>query len=203
MARLPDDIRDFMKAHGVREDEVWPVPGGKAFAVKHKALERIAADKGISFDPPQIIEANGPEKCAALCVTGRINGRAEWSIGEAAPANNKNQYPFAMAEKRAKDRVILKLLSTGAALYSEDEADDFRQPPATTAAATSADSKRLWITTAETVINAATDADELAAWWRSDEQMKQRRDFLDQSDTDALKRKLIAKADALKAKVPA
>ena len=84
MARLPDDIRQFMQAHNVREDEVWPVPGGKAYAVKHKALERIAAEKGIAFDPPQIIEANGPEKCAALCVTGRSNGRPSTSMTHTA-----------------------------------------------------------------------------------------------------------------------
>jgi hypothetical protein len=32
-----------------------------------------------------------------------------------------------MAEKRAKDRVILKLLNAHAMLYSEDEADDFKE----------------------------------------------------------------------------
>ena len=34
----------------------------------------------------------------------------------------------AMAEKRSRDRVILKLLSLHGALYSEDEADDFKEP---------------------------------------------------------------------------
>jgi hypothetical protein len=32
-----------------------------------------------------------------------------------------------MAEKRAKDRCILKLLNTHGALYSEDEADEFKR----------------------------------------------------------------------------
>jgi hypothetical protein len=35
---------------------------------------------------------------------------------------------MAMAEKRAKDRVTLKLLHAHGALYSEDEADDFKRP---------------------------------------------------------------------------
>ena len=61
-----------------------------------------------------------------LC-TGRMGDKSEWSIGEAAPYNNKNSYPFAMAEKRAKDRVILKLVGLHGDVYSEDEADDFRE----------------------------------------------------------------------------
>ena len=53
--------------------------------------------------------------------------RTEWSIGEATPYNNKNGYPFAMAEKRAKDRVILKLVGIAGDVYSSEEADDFKQ----------------------------------------------------------------------------
>lgn len=132
MARLPDDIRQFMQAHNVRDDEVWAVPGGRAYAVKHKALERIANERGIWFDPPNIIQADALSKVAVLWVKGHAEIGGEeveaWSIGEAAPDNCKNAYPFAMAEKRARDRVILKLLSAHGSLYSEDEADDFKEP---------------------------------------------------------------------------
>lgn len=128
MARIPAEIAAFMEKYGVTSDEIWLVAGGKNYAIKHKALERIAAEQGIQFEPPKIIEANGADKLAAMCVTGRMGERAEWSIGEAAPGNNKNAYPYAMAEKRAKDRVTLKLLNTHGTLYSEDEADDFKQP---------------------------------------------------------------------------
>ena len=61
-----------------------------------------------------------------LCV-GRIGEKMEWSIGEAAPYNNKNSYPFAIAEKRAKDRVILKLVGLHGDVYAEDEADAFKE----------------------------------------------------------------------------
>ena len=47
---------------------------------------------------------------AVVQATGKLGERTENSFGEAAPYNNKNNYPLAMAEKRAKDRVILKLL---------------------------------------------------------------------------------------------
>ena len=72
--------------------------------------------------------ANDPDKkVAAMCVTGHLGDRSEWAIGEASPSNNKNNYPYAMAEKRAKDRVILKLLNMAGDYYSQDEADEFEE----------------------------------------------------------------------------
>ena len=130
MSRLPKQITDFMEQWDVSADEVWPVPGGKAYAVKHSALERIAAKQGIVFGPPQIIEAKGDAKVFSLWGCAMLGDRSEWSTGEATPANNKNAYPLAMAEKRLKDRLTLKFLALHGVLYSEEEADDFKQPKA-------------------------------------------------------------------------
>ena len=44
-----------------------------------------------------------------------------------APKNCTNDYPVAMAEKRAKDRVILKLAGLSGHVYSEEEADEFKE----------------------------------------------------------------------------
>jgi hypothetical protein len=136
MAAFPKEIAEFMAEYGVTFDEVWKIPQGNAYAIKHKALERVAAKRRILFDAPQVLEANGIGKSVAICVTGYFfspeHGKSdhrEWSIGEASPANNKNAYCYAMAEKRAKDRVILKLLNIHGALYSEDELDERRQNP--------------------------------------------------------------------------
>ena len=124
---LPAAIAEFMQKYGVASDEVWPVPGGKSYAVKHAALERIAFQHNINFGPPQIVEANGADGVVAMGVSATMADVATWSIGEAAPKNNRNAYPWAMAEKRAKDRCILKLLNLHGTLYSEDEADDFKR----------------------------------------------------------------------------
>ena len=64
-----------------------------------------------------------------MLVKGKWNDKEEWTIGEAMPinidrGNNKQQYPFAMAEKRAKDRVILKLLGLHGHVYSQEEFGD-------------------------------------------------------------------------------
>jgi hypothetical protein len=115
----------FMETYKVDSDEVWEVRSGGAWAIKHSALERVAAEQGIAFDPPMMLEFHAADKIAVLCVTGKQGERSEWSIGEATPYNNKNAYPFAMAEKRAKDRVVLKLLNAHGAVYSDAEADEF------------------------------------------------------------------------------
>lgn len=125
--RLPDNIRTFMQTHGVTSDEIWPVPGGKSYAIKHSALERIAAEKSITFKMPQIVEKDSANGIATVLVEAVMGDFSTWSFGEASPRNNKNAYCWSMAEKRAKDRCILKLLNAHGAIYSEDEADDFKQ----------------------------------------------------------------------------
>ena len=124
---LPAAIAEFMHKHKIGTDEIWAVPGGRAYAVKHAALERIAFQNNITFSLPQIVEADGANGIATMIVTGKLGDFEQWSIGEASPKNNKNAYAFAMAEKRAKDRVILKLLNIHGILYSEEEADDFKR----------------------------------------------------------------------------
>jgi hypothetical protein len=70
---------------------------------------------------------------AVLLATGRMGERAEWSIGEALIGVNyrvsgkQAAYVYAMAEKRAKDRVILKLVELHGLVYSEEEADEFKE----------------------------------------------------------------------------
>jgi hypothetical protein len=125
----PDIIKLFNGfGCAITQDDIWQVQS--ATVIKHKALERLAASARIAFDAPTIIRANADE--AVILATGRLNDRVEWSIGEALVNVNyrvtgkQAAYVYAMAEKRAKDRVILKLAGLHG-LYSEDEADEFDQ----------------------------------------------------------------------------
>lgn len=129
MGKPSAQLLKFMEAYKVDADEVWEVRAGGAWAIKHSALERVAAEKGITFDPPSISERDSANKVVAMLITARMGDRMEWSFGEASPANNKNAYPYAMAEKRGKDRCILKLLNAHGTVYSEEEADEFKQRP--------------------------------------------------------------------------
>lgn len=122
--KLDQGLLDILTKYGERpEDALWDCHG--TWVAYHKAIERIAAKAGVVFDMPQVIEANTAAKTATIAVRGVMGDRAEWSFGEASPANNKNAYPFAMAEKRAKDRVVIKLVGLSG-IYSEEEADDFK-----------------------------------------------------------------------------
>lgn len=124
--KLDERLVGILKAyHPDPRAALWDCHG--TWVIYHKDCELIAAKNGITFDPPQVLDSDGAAGVVSMCVTGRLGDKVEWSIGEAAPKNNKNAYPWAMAEKRAKDRVILKLLGLHGEIYSEEEADDFKE----------------------------------------------------------------------------
>jgi hypothetical protein len=126
MARpLDPAIAKIFKDMGMDpKDAVWDCHG--TWIAYHRALEKVAAIRGIAFDKPEIAFKADDGKTVTILVTGHMGERSVWSFGEAAPSNNKNAYPWAMAEKRAVDRVILKLIGLHGAVYSEEEADDFK-----------------------------------------------------------------------------
>jgi hypothetical protein len=127
MGRPSKQLQEFMSKFKIDHDEIWEVRSGGAWAIKHSALERVATEQGIKFDRPAILEVNMEKKLAGMIVFGKLGEREEWATGEASPANNKNAYSLAMAEKRAKDRVVLKLLMAHGEIYSDEEADDFKR----------------------------------------------------------------------------
>jgi hypothetical protein len=130
MSNLDPRIELIRAKYELDRSAFWELPQKKGtWLVKHSALELVAAKAGIVFEPPMIIEANSAEGIAAVCVTGHMGDRAVWSIGEASPKSSKNAYPYAMAEKRAIDRVVLKLIGIHGIVYSEDEMSDAEPAP--------------------------------------------------------------------------
>ena len=143
MAQLNEILKKLLSEVGEKVDmsddknsAVWSLPQNKnVLIIKHKALEKISAHLGMWFDPPTILESDTDKKIVSLVVKGYIDdGKGKntaWSIGEVSPDNYKtyakqSTYPYAMAEKRAVDRVILKLLGVHGDMYSEEEAEDFK-----------------------------------------------------------------------------
>lgn len=124
MSKLPDILEKLRTEHNLSRDDFWQAHGS-AWCIKHKALERIGQAIGIQWQAPQLIETDSTS-AVSMIVFGKVGDVTEWSVGEASPKNNKNAYPWAMAEKRAKDRVILKLVGVAGDVYSEEEADDFK-----------------------------------------------------------------------------
>ena len=115
------------------ETACWDCHG--QWVILHKACQIIAIKAGIEWHHPEIVHSDPETKTVVLLVRGSMPAgpdrerlREEWSFGEAAPYNNKNSYPYAMAEKRGKDRVTLSLAGLYGYVYSDIEADDFKEP---------------------------------------------------------------------------
>lgn len=125
--QLDPRIQVVLDTYGLRDTDFWEIkqkPG--TWVAKHAALEVAAVKAGIVFDMPVIIEQNAGGLITSIIVQGVMGERTEWSIGETNPSNyhisgKQPSYPWAMAEKRAKDRVILKLIGIHGLVYSEDE----------------------------------------------------------------------------------
>ena len=140
---IPKTLEMILKANNIEpKDAVWQTH--KNHVLYHKTAERLADVYGITFDDPVILEQN--EGTIAIMVKGRrrlnidalktLNEEEDryeypavpdevWKIGEVNPQNCKIAYPWAMAEKRAKDRVILALLGISGDVYSDAEAEEW------------------------------------------------------------------------------
>lgn len=122
----PENVTNALKEIGLKsEDCLWDCHG--TWVLKHYACERLAAHNGITWDDPILIENDSDAGKVVIKLWGYLGDKSEFTFGEATPKNSKNAYPYAMAEKRAKDRIILKLIGFHGEIYSEDEAEDFEE----------------------------------------------------------------------------
>lgn len=134
MSNLDPRIEAVRKAYDLEKTDFWQIPQNKQWVCKHSALEVVAVKAGVRWSAPQIIEADAPGLVTSMVVTGSIGDRTEWATGETNPTNysvkgKQPAYPWAMSEKRAKDRVILKLVGIHGLVYSEDEISEPTQLP--------------------------------------------------------------------------
>jgi hypothetical protein len=164
-------IKEILDKYGESfADNTWVVPGGKTRAIYHKTIERIATKAGVHYFDPVIISP-APDN-VVIIVRGMIENDKDrletWSFGECSPKNNKNAYPYSMAEKRGKDRVALKLIGLHGLLYSEEEAEDFKAPDEgqeRMAEARARDSATAYVSIASTALRNADTEEELDRWW--------------------------------------
>lgn len=131
---LEPRIEAMRKQYGLQTSDFWQIPQNKQWVCKHAALEIVAVTAGVVFDMPVIINTDVDNRNTSMIVRGTMGERSEWATGETNTTNysikgKQPAYPWAMSEKRAKDRVILKLVGIHGLVYSEDEAD-FTQPKA-------------------------------------------------------------------------
>ena len=130
MAKPTKLVKNVLEKYGLDpETSCWDCHG--TLVIYHKACQIISTIAGVEFALPQIIHQDPEKGSVIILVEGTMplpqgGQRSMWSFGEATPKNNKNSYPYAMAEKRAKDRITLGLAGIYGFVYSEMEADEFK-----------------------------------------------------------------------------
>jgi len=123
--KIPKHIEEILKQYDIPAKEaLWDCHG--TLVMLHRWVEVVADRADITLDEPVEIHVALEKKEMVIRVTGHRGKKSAWSYGEVSPANNRNSYPAAMAEKRAKDRVIIKLAGLHG-LYSDVEADEFKK----------------------------------------------------------------------------
>jgi hypothetical protein len=118
----------ILKDCGLDDKACWFHKQSGKWILYHWACEIMADKKGIHFSSPQTVVGNAVNQTAVCIIGGSMGEKRVTTYGEAAPYNNEYPFPFAVAEKRAKDRVVLKLLELHGLAYSEAEAD-FEEKP--------------------------------------------------------------------------
>ena len=121
-------IKDLAEKYKLSKDDFWELKRGtrSMWIITHDACEKIAAKENIQFGAPTIYRDTNQD--VAIVGDAKRGNKVIWSTGEASPKNCKAPYMFAMAEKRLKDRLVLKLINAYEyGIYSDSEADNFKK----------------------------------------------------------------------------
>ncbi len=130
------NVKDLAKKYNLKGVDFWELPQRKGtWIITHDACERIATIEDIRFIEPDVYTNDGDVAMVGKA-TMVIKNTSEpddineiWTTGEASENNvkGKGRYHWAMAEKRLKDRLTLKLIGAYEyGIYSEVEADSFK-----------------------------------------------------------------------------
>lgn len=121
-------IKEIAQKYDLSKDDFWELKRGtrSMWIITHDACEKIAAKENIQFGAPTIYRDSNQD--VAIVGDAKRGNKVIWSTGEASPKNCKAPYMFAMAEKRLKDRLVLKLINAYEyGIYSDSEADNFKK----------------------------------------------------------------------------
>tara|TARA_R100001129_G_C5172936_1_gene205387 strand:+ start:190 stop:579 length:390 start_codon:yes stop_codon:yes gene_type:complete len=95
--------------------------------ITRSGIDKIQAANNIDIKYELIFNSTDT-KCIIIKATAKMGDKVIETFGEAAPMNNQNSYPVAMAEKRAMSRACLKLAGFYENnVFGEMESDDFKR----------------------------------------------------------------------------
>ena len=127
MGNIEPRVQKILKQYDLKpEHALWELKrGGKATLIMlHKYCELVGAKAGIVIDDIVEVETNSAQGIAVVKCYAHNDKMKVITYGECSPKNSKVAYPYAIAEKRAVDRAILKLVGLHGFVYSEDEIED-------------------------------------------------------------------------------
>ena len=107
-------------------DDIFKSPIGFTI-ITRSGIDKIqsSANIKISYSLEKVSDDN---KFVVIKATGIMGEKIIETYGESSPQNTRNQYPIAMAEKRAMSRVCLKLSGFyGLGIYGEDEVNEIEK----------------------------------------------------------------------------
>jgi hypothetical protein len=118
----------LIKKYNLDEDDFWSLRGNKI--ISFDGVIKIIEAENIKFEMSDNLDVSPAVaiKVRAYQENDELGLIEEVTFGEANDTNCKNQYFWAMAEKRGKARASLKLLGLYGknAFYSDVEAEDFQ-----------------------------------------------------------------------------
>lgn len=120
-------IKELVNKYELSQSDCWELKrGGKSiWILSHDTCERIATIENIVIENIQCLSSE-IDFCRLLIYASK-DGVKSITIGEASAGNCMSNYYGAMAEKRGKDRAILKLINAYEYnIYSDSESDDFK-----------------------------------------------------------------------------
>ena len=118
------NIKDIQEKYNLKLDDFWEHKQSKSWILTHDACTKIGNQEGIELVDINVI--NSEADLVRILVTMKKGSVSITTFGEADRKNCFNPYLAAMAEKRGRDRAILKLINAYEyGVYSEIEADSF------------------------------------------------------------------------------
>jgi len=118
---LNETVKQIISGLGLDwKEALWQHPQSGLWLMLHRYVEIAGAKAGVKYDH-EPVEFNTSHGVAVVKCTATLGNNTVVTFGEASPKNNKNSYPVSMAEKRAYDRAVLKLIGVHGFIYSEDE----------------------------------------------------------------------------------
>ena len=124
-------IKELAEKYELTNDDFWKHKQSGKWILTHDACTIISHKEEIKLESFDSLYQSDNE-CRFLIGMSK-DGRIVKSVGEAGKSNCTSKYLGCMAEKRGRDRCVLKLINAYEyGIYSEEESDDFKSQGSST-----------------------------------------------------------------------